>query len=99
MKATLDAIDHSDYELDFFGGQVTSRGRSAAYSYSVLRGVSETGWRVRLTEPQLPTTPPVEYAQKRRSCDEHQPARGFRDAVDGPLTERDHVEIPVRPDL
>ncbi len=34
MKATLDAIDHSDYELDFVGGQVTSRGLSAASSRS-----------------------------------------------------------------
>ena len=24
MKATFDAIDHSDYELDFVGGQMTS---------------------------------------------------------------------------
>jgi hypothetical protein len=43
MKATLDAIDHSDYELDFVGGQVASRGLSALPSYSVLRGVSEKG--------------------------------------------------------
>jgi hypothetical protein len=55
MKATLDAIDHSDYELDLVGGQVTSsvtRQPSLAVRWLYIAGCKHTNRR--RTRPNWP---------------------------------------------